>query len=81
MNGQSMRHRRMLSGVRRTGLQVDPQVARGIAARHQQGWRDQQYDDIEGDGLRMLRNAVLGGVAVWALLGVLLWWALDLLAA
>ena len=49
MNGQSMRHRRLLSGVRRTGLQVDPQVARGIAARHQQGWRDQQYDDIEGD--------------------------------
>jgi hypothetical protein len=81
MNAQSMRHRRLLSGVRRTGLQIDPQVARGISARHAQGWKDQQYDDIEGDGLRMLRTAVVGGIAVWAMFGLLLWWAVSLLAA
>ena len=81
MNTQSMRHRRLLSGVRRTGLQIDPQVARGISARHAQGWKDQQHDDIDGDGLRMLRNAVVGGIAVWALFGLLLWWAVSLLAA
>ena len=73
-----MRHRRLLSGVRRTGLQIDPQVARGIAARHQQGWRDQQYDDVEGDGLRMLRNAVLGGIAVWMAVGLVFWVVVEL---
>jgi len=81
MNAQSMRHRRLLSGVRRTGLQVDAQVARGISARHAQGWKDQQYDDVDGDGLRMLRNAVVGGIAVWLAVGLLLWWAVNLLAA
>jgi hypothetical protein len=73
-----MRHRRLLSGVRRTGLQVDPQVARGISARHAQGWKDQQYDDVEGDGLRMLRNAVLGGIAVWMAVGLVFWVVVEL---
>jgi hypothetical protein len=73
-----MRHRRLLSGVRRTGLQVDPQVARGISARHAQGWKDQQYDDVEGDGLRMLRNAVLGGIAVWMAVGLVFWFVVEL---
>lgn len=78
MNGQAMRHRRLLSTVRRTGLQVDPQVARGISARHAQGWKDQQYDDVEGDGLRMLRNALFGGIAVWMAVGLLFWFVVEL---
>jgi len=78
MNGQAMRHRRLLSGVRRTGLQVDPQVARGISARHAQGWKDQQYDDIEGDGLRMLRNAIFVGIAAWMAVGLVFWVVVEL---
>lgn len=81
MTTQHLRHRRLLSADRRLGSQTDYQTAMGRTPRHAQGWRDHQPDDVDGDGLRMLRNAVLGGVAVWALLGVLLWWALDLLAA
>jgi hypothetical protein len=79
MNGQSMRHRRLLSGVRRTGIQLDSQVARGISPRHAEGWRDQQ--DSDGDGIRMLRNAVCGGIAVWVLFALLLLWAVELMAA
>ncbi len=78
MNTQSMRHRRLLSGVRRTGLQVDPQVARGISARHAQGWKDLNDDDVEGDGLRMLRNAVVGGIALWLAAGLVFWVVVEL---
>lgn len=73
-----MRHRRLLSGVRRTGLQIDHQVARGISARHAQGWKDQQYDDIDGDGLRMLRSAVLGGIAIWMAVGLVFWVVVEM---
>lgn len=78
MNGQAMRHRRLLSGVRRTGLQVDPQVANGRTQRGAQGWKDQQYDDIEGDGLRMLRHAIFVGIAAWMAVGLVFWFVVEL---
>lgn len=80
MSLQSLQHRRLLSMTRRSGPQLPLDVASGRTARHAQGWKD-QYDDIEGDGIRMLRNAVISGVAVWVMFGLLLWWAVSLLTA
>ena len=80
MSFQTMNHRRALSMTRRSGPQLPLDVASGRTARHAQNYKN-QFDDIEGDGIRMLRNAVISGVAVWVMFGLLMWWAVSLLVA
>ena len=68
----------MLSMHRRTGPQLPLEVANGRTQRGAQGWKDQQYDDIEGDGLRMLRNAIFVGIAAWMAVGLVFWVVVEL---
>lgn len=47
MSTMHLRHRRLLSQHRSTGLQVSPEAAAGQAQRHAQGWADQAPQQAE----------------------------------
>lgn len=70
--------RRMLSMDRRTGPQLPLDVSNGRTPRHAQGWKSQQCDGIEGDGLRMLRSAVIAAIAFWLAFGLVFWVVVEL---
>lgn len=74
------RHRRMLSLDRRTGLQVPPEVARGVSQRHAQGWADQMDDDRDSLlTVDTIMRACLWGGIVWMIVAAMLATALYLL--
>lgn len=73
MSSLHLRHRRMLSMNRRTGLQVDADAALGRASRHAQGWRELGGARDELDAARGIVWAAAVGALSWAaMLAVLL---------
>lgn len=73
MTSMHIRHRRLLSANRRTGLQVDADAALGRASRHAQGWRDINVpcNDERFDAARGIATAVALGALLWiAIIGI-----------
>ncbi|HYG55910.1 MAG TPA: hypothetical protein VD965_11500 [Burkholderiales bacterium] len=66
--------RRLLSGTRRTGLQVPPDVALGITQRYQRN--ASELEDGEPDSLLTIETimvAAIYGVFAWCAFGAAIW--------
>ena len=71
MPSQAIRHRRALAEIAQR------------STPHAQTWRDlsADYDDIDGDGLRMIRDAAAAVAVVLVIVGPLVYFSIEVLVA
>lgn len=72
MPTQAIRHRRALAEIAQR------------STPHAQTWRDlsaDDYDDIDGDGLRMIRDAAAAVAVVLVIVGPLVYFSVEVLVA
>jgi hypothetical protein len=55
----------------------------GETRAHAQTWRDlcAEHDDIDGDGLRMIRDAAAAVAVALVIAGPLMFWAVEILVS
>jgi hypothetical protein len=71
MPTQAIRHRRALAEIAQR------------STPHAQTWRDlsPDYDDVEGDGIRMIRSAAAAAAVGLAIVGPLVYFSIEVLVA